>query len=223
MQTATEIWAKELVECIHFLHQKGFAPATSSNYSFRLPESPTINISASGMDKGSFSVADLMEVDLQGISLDDLRKPSAETLLHTLIYEQQPDVGCVLHTHTIYNTVLSSIFEKQGHLVLEGFEVLKGLSGIRTHESKVAVPIFVNSQDMRALAATVKGYWESHPEMHGFLLSGHGLYSWGSTIAEAKRHIEVFEFLFECYYKIHTFSINQNLIANGHSTHTGSR
>lgn len=196
---------QELVACIHFLHQKGYAPATSSNYSFRLPAAPDIYISASGLDKGLFQETDLMRVDLQGRALADDRRPSAETLLHTLIYQRRPEMGCVLHTHTVYNTVLSSVYGKQGTLVLEGFEVLKGLRGIASHEERVEVPIFPNAQDMSILAAQIAAYWDAHPEMLGFLLEGHGLYTWDHTIAGAKRQIEVFEFLFECYYKILTF------------------
>jgi methylthioribulose-1-phosphate dehydratase len=33
--------------------------------------------------------------------------------------------------------------------------------------------------------------------MHGFLLAKHGLYTWGRDLAEARRHIEIHEFLFE--------------------------
>jgi methylthioribulose-1-phosphate dehydratase len=205
MQTLTHKWATELVQCIHFLHQKGFAPATSSNYSFRLRGDEHIHISSSGVDKGAFTEEDLMVVDMAGQAVRGNRKPSAETLLHTMIYGRLPQVGCVLHTHTVYNTTLSAIFEQKENLRLEGFEVLKGLSGIRTHETYVDVPVFSNSQDMPLLASQIESYWDSHPEMPGFLLAGHGLYTWGENIAEAKRHIEVFEFLFECFYKIHIF------------------
>jgi methylthioribulose-1-phosphate dehydratase len=205
MKTDSTSWATQLVRCVHFLHQKGFAPATSSNYSFRLPGEPTIHISSSGIDKGAFSEEHLMQVDLSGQPINDTRQPSAETLLHTMIYNRLPEVGCVLHTHTVYNTTLSASFEEKKKLRLEGFEMLKGLSGIQTHDTYVDVPIFPNSQDMPALSQEIEAYWIDHPEMKGFLLAGHGLYTWGKNIAEAKRHIEVFEFLFECFYKIHIF------------------
>ena len=192
---------QELVKCIHFLHHKGYAPATSSNYSFKIADSAEIYISSSGVDKGEFSVDDLMRVDMKGQAIDDERKPSAETLLHTMIYEEQAEVACVLHTHTVYNTVLSTLLISKAKLRLEGFEVLKGLSGIHTHDVFVDIPIFHNSQDIATLAEEIRQYWKEHPEMKAFLLEGHGLYTWGKSIAAAKRHIEVLEFLFECYYK----------------------
>lgn len=205
MSESNANWQVQLVECIHFLHQQGWAPATSSNYSFRIPGTSTITISSSGKDKGAFSTEDLMVVDLQGQPVNDTRKPSAETLLHTLIYQRCPEVNCILHTHSIYNTVLSQVYQQEGNLRLKGFEVLKGISGIKTHESTVDLPIFANSQDIPQLSADIALYWEEHPTLKGFLLAGHGFYSWGKSIAEAKRHIEVFEFLFDCFYKIRTF------------------
>lgn len=198
-------WEIQLVECIHFLHGQGWAPATSSNYSFRLPGESSITISSSGKDKGTFSVEDLMEVDLEGKPLEDTRRPSAETLLHTLIYQRRAEVSCILHTHTVYNTVLSQVYQEEGKLRLSGFEILKGINGVKTHDTSVDLPIFPNSQDMHQLSADITLYWDQHPNLSGFLLAGHGLYTWGKSIAEAKRHIEVFEFLFDCFYKIKTF------------------
>ncbi|MEM6377070.1 MAG: methylthioribulose 1-phosphate dehydratase [Bacteroidota bacterium] len=202
MSNDTKDWAKELIRCIHFLHAKGWAPATSSNYSFRINTNDPIHISASGLDKGDFSTDDLMLVDAQGKALDKNRRPSAETLLHTLIYEQAPATKCILHTHSVYNTVLSTLYAENGALTLSGFEVLKGIAGIKTHEVDVKIPIFPNSQEMTDLSAEIKKYWNQVDQFHGFLLAGHGFYTWGKTIAEAKRHMEVFEFLFECFYKI---------------------
>ncbi len=205
METLEHLWKTELVDCIHFLHSKGYAPATSSNYSFRIPAAKDIVISASGIDKGEFSEDDLMKVDLKGVPINDDRKPSAETLLHTMIYNRLPEIACVLHTHTVYNTVLSTIYRFDKELKLGGFEVLKGLEGINTHEVSIKIPIFENSQEMPKLAEKISAHWEEHPDMKGFLLAGHGLYSWGSSIASAKRHIELLEFLFECVYLIGNF------------------
>lgn len=209
----------ELVETIHFLHAQGWAPATSSNYSFRQEETDHFWISASGKDKGKFGLDDLMQVNMEGEPFQSERRPSAETLLHILLYDLYPDTGCVLHTHSVYNTVLSAHLkgEKVGDapdlvnpigglqpwrtLPLAGYEVLKGLRGISTHETQIDLPIFSNSQDMPALAEEIRQYQQNHPDMRGFLLAGHGLYSWGQTIFETKRYIEVFEFLMAVDYK----------------------
>lgn len=193
-----------MVETIHFLHAHGWAPATSSNYSFREVDHPDFWISASGIDKGAFAATDFIHVDSLGTPIDDARKTSAETLLHVLIYECFPDAHCVLHSHSVYNTVWSVAKAKKKRLDLEGFEVLKGLRGIATHDVKVRIPIFENSQDIAALSEEIGQWFERHGEPQGFLLKGHGLYTWGVDIASTKRQMEVFEFLFEVIYKLKT-------------------
>jgi len=193
---------QDLLAVIHWFHAKGWAPATSTNYSFRNPKpgNNTYTISRSGVDKGLFQIADFMEVDASGKALEDFKsiKPSAETLLHTMLYAEKPAVQAILHTHSVVNTACSWIHRTNKSLTLEGFELLKGIAGITTHEASIQLPIFENSQDMQALSAEIREGMAKCPGVPGFLLAGHGLYAWGSSLAEAKRHIEVFEFLMEC-------------------------
>lgn len=196
---------QDLLAVIHWFHAKGWAPATSTNYSFRnsVPESDTYTISRSGVDKGAFRIEDFMVIDAQGQPLEAYRhlRPSAETLLHTLLYERA-EVNAILHTHSVANTVFSWIHRNEEAVKITGFELLKGLQGITTHEAEVWIPVFENAQDIAALSVDVKTRLAAYPETPGFLLAGHGLYAWGSSIAEAKRHIESFEFLFECLNQI---------------------
>ena len=195
----------ELVDTIHFLHGQGWAPATSSNYSVREVEQSDFWVSASGIDKGKFSTADLMHVDASGQPINDTRRPSAETLIHSYLYSVLPEVHCVLHTHTVHNTLLSLAHAERGTLLLAGYEVLKGLKGIGTHEIAVPIPVFPNSQDMTEFTGWVRAYHAEHPDMQGFLIAGHGCYTWGDTIAAAKRQMEVLEFLFEVHVKLNSY------------------
>lgn len=194
---------KELIQAIHFFHSRGWAPATSSNYSIRHPQQEhRLLISQSGVDKQYFDTRHLMTIDLDGRPTDDNPhlRPSAETGLHTLIYHLYPAMSCVLHTHTVANTVLSLRHSKE--LVFEGFEMLKGLDGVNTHEHTERIPIFDNSQDIAELARLIEIHLRQFPDTHAFLLRGHGMYTWGRTVADAKRQVEVLEFLFECQLKI---------------------
>jgi methylthioribulose-1-phosphate dehydratase len=196
---------QELVDTIHFLHGQGWAPATSSNYSVRVPGQGDFWVSASGIDKGKFALSDLMHVDAAGQPLGDPRKPSAETLIHSYLYSVLPEAHCVLHTHSVHNTLLSVAHAAMGHLQLRGYEVLKGLKGISTHAVEVTIPIFPNSQDMVEFTAWVRDYHAQHPDMQGFLIAGHGCYTWGDTIAAAKRQMEVLEFLYEVHVKLNIY------------------
>jgi methylthioribulose-1-phosphate dehydratase len=188
-------------------HGRGWSLGTSSNYSVVAGREPLeLLITVSGKDKSALGRDDFVRVDATGRPVDGSgRTSSAETLLHCLLAEMIPDVGAVLHTHSVWGTLLSAADLSQGSLRVEGFEMLKGLEGIRTHETFVDVPIFANSQNMEELAGRIgerftAADWSDprRPPFHGFLLSKHGLYTWGRTLAEARRHVEIFEFLFEC-------------------------
>lgn len=198
----------ELLEIIHFFNDKGWSPATSTNYSFRNlePNENTYTISRSGVDKAKFKVSDYILIDAKGQPLQGFEqiKPSAETLIHTMLYENK-NTQAILHTHTIGNTVFSLVHQKDKIVTLTGFELLKGLRGINTHEAEVQIPVFDNSQDMAALSDEIQVYYDHNPTMRGFLLAGHGLYTWGNSLAEAKRHVEVFEFIFECMNQMYGF------------------
>lgn len=196
-----------LLSAIRFLNDRGWTPATSSNFSCRVPhEDRGFLITVSGKDKGNLTHQDFMAVDWSGQALGSKLKPSAETLLHRTIYEIFPDAQTVLHCHSVNATVFSKFYERQGGVWLTDFEILKAFEGICSHEERVWLPIFSNSQDMNTLAKQVAGSLQQHPRCFGFLLAGHGLYAWGDSPAQARRHVEAFEFLFDCLLKLHTLN-----------------
>lgn len=194
--------AEELLEAIRFFNHKGWSPATSTNYSVRSTEKSQYIISRSGVDKSKFALSDLILIDKNGSVLPPFNKPgiksSAETEIHTFMYDKFPEVNCVLHTHSPLGTVLSHTLLKEKQIHFEGFEILKGFEGNTTHELSETLPIVPNSQTMSEILDNMKDRYKS--DMHGFLIAGHGLYTWGKDIATAKRHIETYEFLFECYH-----------------------
>ena len=187
---------QQLVAACHWIGAKGWAPATGGNMSVR-QDADWCWLSESGKDKGSLTTADFLQVSIADNHAPSGRKPSAETGLHTLIYRLYPDVNTVLHVHTVNATVLSRV-EKSPALLLNGFEMQKSLSGQTTHLDTVPVAIFDNDQDIDALAARIADYAQTHPLRYGLLLRGHGLTCWGRDVAEARRHLEGLEFLFEC-------------------------
>lgn len=188
--------AGELIVNVRALAALGWTPATSSNFSQRL-DGRHAAITISGRDKGRLGEADIMVVDFDGNAVGSNHRPSAETLLHTQLYRRLPDVGCVLHTHSRTQTVASRLFAGAGGVRIEGYELLKAFSGNTTHEAELIVPVLPNSQDMPTLAAQVDVLLDGGP-MWGYLIDGHGLYAWGRDMAEARRHLEAFDFLLGC-------------------------
>jgi len=194
----------ELVTLVRHCYAQGWAPATSTNFSFRDPDNPQwYALTQSGKDKGLLTTDDLVWLDAQATVLSPLgARPSAETALHLERYED-PAVMAVGHTHSVANTVLSLRFEAAGELRLAGLELLKALWGFSTHEAELVLPVFPNTQDIDALAADVRAWAQAHQAAGngpfvGYLIAGHGMYTWGRSLAEVKRHIEALEFLLAC-------------------------
>jgi methylthioribulose-1-phosphate dehydratase len=154
-------------------------------------------VTASGLDKGTLTPAGLIQIDLGGRVLAGTGKPSAETSLHLVLYRDRPDAGAILHVHTVWNTLLSSHYAARGCVPIEGYELLKALAGVTTHAHLEQVPILENSQDYADLSHRLADALEKYPRAHGVLLRRHGLYTWGESVAEARRHLEALEFLFE--------------------------
>lgn len=181
--------------------ERQWSLGTSSNYSVVVNRDPlTLLVTASGKDKGRLAREDFVLVDAQGQpTLDGQPKSSAETMLHC-IAAQHPDVGAVLHTHSVWSTVLSDRFAPHGGIQLSGYEMLKGLAGVTTHEHQEWLPIYDNTQDIPALAELVQADMNKSPNplKHGYIIRRHGIYTWGKDLDEAFRQIEILEFLLEC-------------------------
>ena len=184
-------------------YQRGWAMGTSGNLSAVTSHQPLrVTITSTGADKGSLSACDLLQIDEKGRVLEGAGGASAETLLHLAVI-QQFEVGSVLHTHSVWSTLLSKAYADAGGLFIEGYEMLKGLKGVSTHTHGEWLPILENSQDIPRLSERVTQTLTEHPSAHGFLLEGHGLYSWGTNVSEAQRHIEILEFLIEVQYRMY--------------------
>lgn len=190
--------AANLASIAKNFHARGWLLGTSGNLSAVVQREPlSLLMSPSGVDKGELAPDQLLSIDENArVISQHSGKPSDESLLHIRIVKER-GAGAVLHTHSVWNTILSDLYATEGGVTIEGYEMLKGLQGVRTHEHSEWLPIIDNSQDMPALAESIAQTLKQHKAVHGFLLRRHGLYSWGETLAQAKRHIEIFEFLLE--------------------------
>ena len=188
--------AARLAETGRAFHARGWAPATAGNYSAVIGRDPLrLAMSASGIDKAALAPEHFVAIDDQGQPVAGAGRPSDEASVHLAVVRARA-AGAVLHTHSVWATVLSQS-AREGAVVLQGLELLKGLSGVTTHDHVERVPVVANEQDYDRLAAAVTGALAAHPACHGVLLRGHGLYAWGEDLAQARRHVEALEFLFE--------------------------
>ncbi|PCI52959.1 MAG: methylthioribulose-1-phosphate dehydratase [Alphaproteobacteria bacterium] len=196
MTLSYENAVSDIIKAGNRLDRMQLAPATSGNYSMRTGDNE-MAITVSGAHKGQLQADQIMRADLEGQPLED-KKPSAETLLHSVLYQLYPEVNAVLHTHSIACSVLTRLMSQDKFMVLEGYEMLKAYAGVETHEMSVRLPIFENTQDMSALSEAVVEVLKAFPKAPAYLIRGHGIYGWGRDMAEAERVIEATEMLLSC-------------------------
>jgi len=188
-----------LVKNAYEFYKRGWLSGTSGNLSALISRSPLVlSITGSGLDKSVLNLQDIVYVDDLGNVISGKRKPSSETLLHIAAIKQRK-CGAVFHTHSIWGAILSKKHLKDGGFQIEGYEMLKGLENVISHDHGEWIPVLENSQDMISLSTKVRDLLETNKNIHCFLLSGHGLYTWGKNIETAKRHTEVLEFLLEVH------------------------
>ncbi|MBC7538980.1 MAG: methylthioribulose 1-phosphate dehydratase [Bacteriovorax sp.] len=195
---------KKLASLVRVMNSMGHNPATSGNYSLRSKTSPDIAlVSESGIDKSKFTEDNFLPIYFETrIMLPDYiksgRKSSDETDIHLSIY-QITNANCVLHSHLLDSLLFADLFTGLPYATIEGLELLKGFKGIKTHDLKINIPCFDNTQDIALLAEQIKPSILQQKNNYGLLLRGHGVYVWGDSVEEAKRHLEVFEYIFKYY------------------------
>lgn len=186
----------QLQDAGRLFYERRWVLGTSGNFSAVAGREPLrLVITSSGADKGALAAEQFVEVDEAGRVVGGSGHPSAETEVHLTVVRVR-GARSVLHTHSVWGTILSDAYAKEGGLWIEGYEMLKGLDGVRTHEHREWLPVIENSQHWPEVVPQIEEALR-RPGVHGFLIRRHGLYTWGESVAEAKRHVEIFEFLFE--------------------------
>jgi len=193
---------QDIIQAGKYLADRGLLPATSGNLSMRLPETQRALITVSGLDKGNLSDQDFIEIDLDGKAINSSKKPSAETLLHTQLYKFSHEIQAVFHVHSINSVVLSKFYGANTELKLSNYELLKALDGVSSHMHKAILPIFRNTQNIELMAAEVEQFLSVSPEIHAYIIEGHGLYSWGKDAQTVIRQIEALDTIFACELKL---------------------
>jgi methylthioribulose-1-phosphate dehydratase len=211
MQRPVSTIARQFGDVGRDFYARGWALGTSGNFSALVSREPlTLAITASAVSKGAIAVNDVVLIGPNARAVGQPGKragrPSAEALLHVSVARIR-HAGAVLHTHSIWGTILSDLHAGEGGLTLAGYEMLKGLEGVTTHEHAEWLPILENDQNMERLARQVEGTLERFPAAHAFLLRQHGLYTWGDDLAQARRHVEILEFLLEASGRLRTIAV----------------
>ncbi len=187
--------ARAMVEAARAFYRFGWLLGTSGNLSVRL-DPMSFLITASGKDKGALAEDDFLVCGLTGQPTEKTpHRPSAETLLHTVIYSEFDDVGAIYHVHEPYAALCSDRDQDRqlGCTRFTGLEMIKGLD-IWEEDAVVDVPIVKNHGHIPDLAAAVRGAMSA--AVPAVMVHNHGYYAWGPDAFAAKRHIETLAYLY---------------------------
>ncbi|MBI3722377.1 methylthioribulose 1-phosphate dehydratase [bacterium] len=171
-------------------YERGFADATSGNFSARVSSSPlAFIITSTGKDKAFLSPDDTVICDGSGAALPgEAQRPSYETLIHARTYAAT-GAGAVLHAHPPHAVALSTVVGDS--IDLRGLELVKAFAGVKDPGSALALPVVDNDQDMERMSeACMKA---RRPGVPAVVLRGHGVTVWGQDLDEAVRHLEAVE------------------------------
>ena len=189
--------SESLIELGQGFYSRGWALGTSGNLSAVVDRDPLrLALTVSGVDKGKLTPDQLLLIDEGQNVIHGTGRPSAEARLH-LAVARLKGAGAVLHTHSVWSSILSEMDGDQSGLTIEGYEMLKGLEGIESHNHREWLPILENSQDYEALAPQRGKSIDGPSRFPRVLAATSRLYTWGRDLTEAKRHVEILEFLME--------------------------
>ncbi|MBT8077022.1 MAG: methylthioribulose 1-phosphate dehydratase [Gammaproteobacteria bacterium] len=187
---------ERLSQIVRLFSARQWCLAASGDFSLRSRNGNCL-ITESGLDKSRLTPDDFLMCDLHGRPVDTARKPSAKTGLHCALYRLDNNIGAVMHTNSATSTVLSRTADSD--LYFEHYEMQKAFDGIESHIGGLGLVILENSQEIPSIVEELKQRWNGGDiSAPGFLIRGHGLYAWGSSMDDAQRHVEGLEFLMTC-------------------------
>lgn len=177
-------------------YEFGWLLGTSGNLSVRR-DTESFLITASGKDKGRLTEDDFLLCDIDGEPAEETgHRPSAETLVHCVLYRRRPDTGAVYHVHEPYSGLCSARDSERGSTQFSRLEMIKGLN-IWEEEIVIEVPIVANHFEIPELAAAIDAALDdADPRVPAVNIYNHGIYAWGENAFEAKRHVETLAYLY---------------------------
>lgn len=188
----------ELAETGREFYRRGWARGASGNFSILLARKPLrLCITAAGNEKGTLDETNFLEIDDDAEILQGFGRPSDETVLHLSIYRLRPRARCILYSQSVWGMLLADKNFVDGSIAMQGYEALKGLSGRTESTSMERIPIVENAQDQIALSHVIENVLLENPTIHGIYIRRHGLYTWGETVEDARKNVDIFEFMFE--------------------------
>ncbi len=161
----------------------GMVRGTSGNVSVRDPATGTIAVTPTGLAYAGMTDSDVAVLTADGSQLDGALQPTSEVALHLGVYRARPDVGAVVHTHSMFATTFAVLGEQippVHYLIARAGEAVPVAPYARYGTAELA------ESCVRALGA---GY--------AVLLANHGVVAVGADLGAAMAVAEAVEYTAE--------------------------
>jgi methylthioribulose 1-phosphate dehydratase/enolase-phosphatase E1 len=106
------------------------------------------------------------------------------------------NTGAVLHSHSACCNIVTSLFEGQTEFTISHQEMIKGIDGYGYFDT-LRIPIIENTAWEHELADSLGEAIAKNPKSCAVLVRRHGMYVWGNSWEQAKRHGECLHYLFD--------------------------
>ena len=150
-----------------------------------------IVIKPSGVEYESLTADDMVAVDLDGKVIDGHHRPSSDTPTHLELYKAFPEIGGIVHTHSIYATIFSQACREIPCL---------GTTHADHFIGPIPVTRFLNPDEVQAGYERETGkiiierFAGINPmDTPAVLVAGHAPFIWGKTPADAVKNSLILE------------------------------
>ena len=179
-------WQSErtaVVQAAQQLLRLGLVAATSGNVSMRLEgdeKEGLIAVTPASTDYETMTPEDIVVVDYDVDVIEGETVPSSESLTHVAVYKARPDISAVIHTHSIYASVLAVAGVPLPPILDELIAYLGG-------PVEVAEYGFPSTEDLGEKAIQAMG------ERNAVFIRNHGVLAAGRDMPDALRACELVE------------------------------
>ena len=167
------------------LQASGLNQGTSGNASVRYGEG--FLVTPSGMPPNDMNASSMVEMNMRGEAISP-GKPSSEWRFHRDIYQARPEVGAVIHTHSMFATTLACLRKD-----IPPFHYMIAVAGgetIRCADYALFGTQALSDHAIKALN-----------DRHACLLANHGMITVGKTLSQALYIAKEVETLCEQYWR----------------------
>jgi methylthioribulose-1-phosphate dehydratase len=190
-----------LCELLRDFHARGWASGTGGGICGPTADG-NLFLAPTGVHKERVTPADFFVV-----SPDDERvlvapetpglRPSECNAIFCLAVRER-SARSVAHSHALSAVLAADLADGADHLAIGGLEMLKGIRGLSNRDVH-RVPVVDNTPRESELVSQISAALadDRFAGTFAILVRDHGAYIWGADVWEAKRHTEVYHFLFE--------------------------